>query len=114
MTSDNDYTETPQSTSPVVPAQPTPVSPATPFPPTYSPAPPTKPRANGMATASLIFGIIGVPLGFCFLGIPCVLALIFGIVGIVQTTRRGQRGRGIAIAGTILGGLMTVASLSLL
>src|SRR5687768_2718381 len=48
---------------------------------------------NGFAIASLVFGVIG---GF-------VLAIIFGIVALVQIPKRNQKGRGLAIGGTVLG-----------
>lgn len=49
---------------------------------------------NGFAIAALIFGILG--------GI--LLSTIFGIVALVQIRRRGQGGRGLAIAGLVLSG----------
>ncbi|MEW9532518.1 DUF4190 domain-containing protein [Microbispora sp. NPDC049125] len=61
----------------------------------YGQAPPQPPRTNGLAIASLIFGIIG--------GIP--LSVIFGIVALVQIRRRGDRGRGLAVAGLVLSSL---------
>ena len=49
---------------------------------------------SGFAIASLIFGILG--------GI--LLSVIFGIVALVQIRKRGQTGRGMAIAGLTLSG----------
>ncbi|MFI7539881.1 DUF4190 domain-containing protein [Actinoplanes sp. NPDC049599] len=49
---------------------------------------------SGFAVASLIFGIIG---GILF-------SVIFGIVALVQIRKRGQTGRGMAIAGLVLSG----------
>jgi hypothetical protein len=59
---------------------------------------PEKRGLNGFAIASLIFGICG---GW-FLG------LIFGIIALSQIRKRGQRGRGIAIAGVVLSSLWMV------
>jgi Domain of unknown function (DUF4190)/Septum formation len=53
---------------------------------------------NGMAITSFILGLIGVTL----------LSIIFGIIGLVQIRRRGQRGKGFAIAGLVLSGLWIV------
>jgi hypothetical protein len=48
-----------------------------------------------MAIASLIFGIFG--------GI--LLSVVFGIVALVQIRKRGDKGRGLAIAGLVLSGV---------
>lgn len=53
---------------------------------------------NGFAIASLTFGIIG---GILF-------GVIFGIIALVQIRRRGQKGRGLAIAGLVLSGLWAI------
>ena len=58
---------------------------------TYGQQPP-KQTINGLAITSFILGLIG----------GTILSLIFGIVGLVQIRKRGQRGRGFAIAGMIL------------
>ena len=55
---------------------------------------------NGYATASLVFGIIAV--GFNLLFLPSVLALAFGGAGLGKARRMGE-GRGMAIAGLVLG-----------
>lgn len=58
-----------------------------------------------MSIASLVLGIVGVPL--CFLFVPSLLAVIFGFVGLSQIKQDPtQRGRGLAIAGLILGFVM--------
>ena len=54
---------------------------------------------NGFAVASLVLGIMGIPLG-CTIILP-VLALIFGIIGFTQTNESGGNGRGMSIAGMI-------------
>ncbi len=45
--------------------------------PVQHPRPPT----SGSATASLVFGILGVLGGWCVFGIPCLLAVVFGHIG---------------------------------
>jgi len=75
------------------------------FPP-YDPYRPTRPLGtNGKAIASLITSIAGwlccAPLG--------IVGLILGVIAMRETKRTGQEGWGIALAGTIIGGLFTVA-----
>lgn len=67
----------------------------------------TKPQSCGLATWSLILGIAGFFL--CF-GIPSLLAIIFGIIGLVKINAgKGLlTGKGKAITGIILGGLWFV------
>ncbi len=71
------------------------------YPPPYQPGgyPAPLPRTNGFAIASLVLGILWI------LGLGSILALIFGLVGRKQIDRSGgrQRGRGLAIAGIVLG-----------
>ncbi|HWD09675.1 MAG TPA: DUF4190 domain-containing protein [Actinomycetota bacterium] len=70
-------------------------------PPSYGrPAAPT----NGLAVAALALGIIGIPT--CTLFVGPILALIFGAVGKARIKRTGgrQAGKGMAVAGLILGG----------
>jgi hypothetical protein len=55
-----------------------------------------------MAIASLVLGIVSIPL--CFIFIPALLAVIFGLIALNQIKGNpGQSGRGQAIAGLILG-----------
>lgn len=55
-----------------------------------------------MSIASLVLGIVGIPM--CFLFVPSLLAVIFGAVALNQIGNDpGQSGRGRAIAGIILG-----------
>jgi hypothetical protein len=58
------------------------------------------PTTNGMAIASLICGFAG-----CFLGIPWILAIVFGFVAISQINNSNgtQQGKGLAIAGIVIG-----------
>jgi Domain of unknown function (DUF4190) len=82
-----------------VPNYPAPGS--TPIPPQYGHygAPPAKTGTNGFAIAALTLGILWI----CGLG--SLLAVIFGIVGLKQAKSRGQAGKGLAIAGIVLGSL---------
>jgi len=59
-------------------------------------------KTAGMATASLICGIAGIFINL--LGIPSLLAIIFGIISLVKISRNPNlKGKGFAIAGIILG-----------
>ncbi len=57
---------------------------------------------NGFAVASLVLGIVGLT---AFPVIPSLLALIFGYKGRREIDRSGglQEGRGLAVAGIVLG-----------
>ena len=58
-----------------------------------------QPRNNGLAIASMVLGIVWI------YGIGSILAVIFGHVALSQIKRSvgSQRGRGMAIAGLVLG-----------
>jgi hypothetical protein len=81
------------------------------YPPGGYQAPPR--RRNGMGTAALVLGVVALvlvlllifsPLG-AFLGL---LAVIFGIVGIVRANRREADNRGQAVTGLVTGGFALV------
>ena len=68
--------------------------------------PPNYPRlqsagTNRMAVASLVCSLFG---WLCLIG-P-ILGLIFGFVALSQIRQTGQRGRGMAIAGIAIGGIL--------
>lgn len=57
---------------------------------------------NGYCVASLVLGVVGLPT-MCFF-LPSVLAIVFGIIGLVQVKNADQaKGKGLAIAGIICG-----------
>jgi hypothetical protein len=66
----------------------------------YQP-PPQGVGTNGMAIASLVCSLFG---WLCVIG-P-ILGLIFGFLALGQIKRTGQGGRGMAIAGIVIGGLV--------
>lgn len=79
-------------------------------PPGYQPVPASGGRqGNGIATASMVLGIVGLPL--CFLFVPSILAVVFGFIGL-NRSKEGPNagGRGQAIAGLVLG-IVTLALL---
>jgi Domain of unknown function (DUF4190) len=61
------------------------------------PAPPAA-GTNGMAIASLVCSLVG---WLCGLG-P-ILGVVFGVIALNQIKQSGQEGRGLALAGVIIG-----------
>jgi len=63
-----------------------------------------------MAVAALVLGILSLILSWLLVVdfILAVLAIIFGAVGLSAAAKRGGAGRGMAIAGLILGALTIV------
>ncbi|MBC7290107.1 MAG: DUF4190 domain-containing protein [Actinotalea sp.] len=75
-------------------------------PPEWTPPP----RTNPLAVTALVVGILGL------LVFPLVLspvALVLGIVGVLQVRRTGEQGTGLAVAGIVLGAVGTLVSLAL-
>ncbi|POM26328.1 hypothetical protein BTM25_07250 [Actinomadura rubteroloni] len=70
----------------------------------YYGGPPAVAPTNGMATASLVCGLIG----FVACGLTSILAIIFGHVAQSQIKRTGEGGSGMAVAGLILGYIVSV------
>ncbi|MFG1998248.1 DUF4190 domain-containing protein [Spirillospora sp. NPDC048911] len=64
-------------------------------------------RTNGMATAAMILGIIGI----FTCGFGSILAVIFGHVAQGQIRRTGEGGSGMAVAGLIMGYIMLALGL---
>jgi hypothetical protein len=79
-------------------------------PPGYGYGYPPQQQSNGMAVTALVLGIIGAVLFWLpIVGwILAILAIIFGGVGIARANR-GASGKGMAIAGLVLG----IASIAL-
>ena len=111
---------------PPPPGSPLPPPPGAPVPPPpggFAP-PPAQPynpviggaaqQQNGLAIASLVCGILTMVLGFCcgFVGlIPGIAALVTGYLGLRKADEMGGSGKGMAIAGMVLGGIGLVISL---
>jgi hypothetical protein len=60
------------------------------------------PKVNALARLSLALSVIGM------FGFASLAGVIVGIVSLRQIRRRGQRGRGVAIAGVVIGAALTV------
>lgn len=68
----------------------------------YGSFPPSRPPGtNGKAIVSLVLSVIGMT---CC-GLTAIVGLILGIVAMRETRATGQDGYGVALAGTIVGGL---------
>ena len=70
---------------------------------------PQPPNTNGFCIAALVCALLGIVLWF----IGPVLGVIFGWVGLRQTARLGERGRGLAIAGIVVGAVVLVVNIAL-
>lgn len=106
-------TEAPSASAPAPPPPSSAPVPIAPQPPpfnrvVYPQQIPIQRPSNGMATASLVLGILGV-----FLPILGVLALIFGGIGISKANQ-GAGGKGQAVAGLVLGIIGTLVLLAAL
>jgi hypothetical protein len=66
------------------------------------------PKPSGFAVAALVLGIIGLFLSWFTFGIPSMLAVVFGHVGVSRVRRGVGDGRGMAISGMVLGYLVIV------
>lgn len=66
------------------------------YPPVFQPPRPT----NGMAIAALICSLVIAPLG-----------IVFGHIALSQIRRTGEEGRGMAVAGLVIGYVFTVIGL---
>lgn len=61
------------------------------------------PLRNGLGTASLILGIASIPFGVLIV-LP-ILAIVFGFIGMARARRGEASNSGVALAGTITGGI---------
>ncbi|TQS29116.1 DUF4190 domain-containing protein [Microbispora sp. KK1-11] len=66
------------------------------------------PPTSGVATASMVLGIIGVLIGWCTFGLPCFIAIATGHQALKETKNGQKGGHGMAVAGLILGYLMGI------
>ena len=68
-------------------------------PPTGGPA-----SFSGMAIAGFVLALVGlVPCFWLWLQLPGVLAVVFSLVGLSATSTGAKRGRGLAVAGLVVG-----------
>jgi uncharacterized membrane protein len=70
---------------------------------------PGKTGNSGMAIASLVCSLVGIIPCFWALQIMGLLGTIFGLIGLKQTKSGERGGRGMAIAGVVIGIILLVA-----
>jgi Domain of unknown function (DUF4190) len=70
------------------------------------------PPTSGTAVASLVCGILGFLVGWCLLGVPSIIAVLCGHVALNETRDNRKSGKGMAIAGLILGYLLVVPTIA--
>lgn len=70
--------------------------------------PPRSTGTNALAIVSLITGIIWI------FGLGSLIAVITGVIALNQISKQGQNGRGLAIAGVVLGGLGLLGAVSMI
>ena len=61
-----------------------------------------KVKSNGFCTAGLVLSIIGL----CTIGSTSIFGLIFSIIGLISASKKNEPGKGEAIAGLIISGLI--------
>lgn len=72
------------------------------------------PPRNGVGTAALVLGVIGLALSIVVIGVvPGILAIIFGAIGRSRARRRMATNGGAALAGIITGLLAVVVAVAL-
>ncbi|MCD7101085.1 DUF4190 domain-containing protein [Pseudoclavibacter sp. 13-3] len=71
-------------------------------------------KTNVLSIISLICGVLSVVTFFQLLGLPGIAAVITGHIGLSQIKRRGEQGRGMGLAGLIMGYITVAVGLVLL
>ncbi|SPM29193.1 hypothetical protein MTAB308_2684, partial [Mycobacterium terramassiliense] len=79
------------------------------YPPPPGYPPPQMVGTNGFAVASLVCSLFG----WVCMFIGAFLGIIFGFVALSQIKRTGQKGRGMAIAGIVIGAIVLVGGIAL-
>lgn len=59
--------------------------------------------SSTLAVWALVTGCVGVLAGWCLLGLPCIAAVILGHLAVSETKDDRKSGRGMAVAGLVLG-----------
>jgi hypothetical protein len=90
----------PDERPPMSPGAWTPPAPPMPYPRTPAPS-------QGLAMASMIVGLAGILLSWCFGPVPAIVALVLGLVALSQIKKAPEKfsGKGMAITGIVVGAL---------
>ena len=67
---------------------------------------------SGMAISSLVLSLVGLAPCFWVFQVPGLLGVIFGIIGMKQTKDGTRKGRGMAIAGLVIGIILLVIAIA--
>lgn len=77
------------------------------------PVSPAQTPASGLGVASMVLGIIGFLTGWCFVGVvPGILAIVLAVLHFCARPRLS--GRGLAVAGLVLGILAVAAAVAVI
>ncbi len=74
--------------------------------PYYAPPPIVQPPYNGMAIGGFVLACVSLVL--CCLPITAIVGLVLSIISMPQIDRRGERGKGLAVAGIVLNALVVL------
>lgn len=66
-----------------------------------------------MAVAALVLSLVGLIPCFWGLQIPGLLGTIFGFIGLKQTKNNARKGRGMAVAGFVIGVVLLLVAAAL-
>lgn len=75
---------------------------------TIASAPKTAPATNAFAVTSLILGITTWVMGWIFAGLPAIVGIVFGVLGLKLCKEEKRPGYNMALAGFLLSTLMLV------
>lgn len=70
--------------------------------------------SSTVAVWALVLGCVGVLAGWCLMGVPCVIAVALGHVALAQTKDDRMSGRGMAVAGLVLGYVSLIPAIILI
>lgn len=65
-------------------------------------------QTSGLAVTSLVLSLVGLAFGCCSFGVPSLLAVIFGHFALMETRGGRKAGRGMAVAGLVMGYVFVV------
>lgn len=65
-------------------------------------------RHSGLATASLVLGILGLLIGWCSFGLPSAAAVMLGHAALSEIKKGQRHGSGTAIVGLVLGYVLVI------
>lgn len=68
-------------------------------------------RTDGVSVASLVLGIFSVVTFLQLFGLPGIAAIVCGHIGLRRTRRTGAQGRGMALAGLVMGYITAIIGL---